>query len=144
MRDRNLQKYDEQCLGQTAGLGTQEAGLHEETVHPCSTQQCVTSPSPPSGPPCSHLRATGSEDNAALSSLQASPQAPGQTTGVAGARPTMQPPQSYRVGGQRSSEQLTGKPTGTRPDYRGCWCAVSRGHPGRPNPPSPRAAHGQL
>ncbi|MGH0176981.1 UNVERIFIED_CONTAM: hypothetical protein FKN15_074241 [Acipenser sinensis] len=36
--------------------------------------------------PCSCLRATASEDNAALGSLQASPQAPGQTTGVAGAR----------------------------------------------------------
>ncbi|MGH0149603.1 UNVERIFIED_CONTAM: hypothetical protein FKN15_048988 [Acipenser sinensis] len=32
--------------------------------------------------PCSRLRATASEDNAALGSLQASPQAPGQTTGV--------------------------------------------------------------
>ncbi|MGH0151584.1 UNVERIFIED_CONTAM: hypothetical protein FKN15_026013 [Acipenser sinensis] len=30
------------------------------------------------------LRATASEDNAALGSLQASPQATGQTTGVAG------------------------------------------------------------
>ncbi|MGH0117515.1 UNVERIFIED_CONTAM: hypothetical protein FKN15_038035 [Acipenser sinensis] len=39
---------------------------------------------------------------------------------------TVQPPQSYSVGGQRSSEQLTG----ARPDYRGRWCAVSRGHPG--------------
>ncbi|MGH0147313.1 UNVERIFIED_CONTAM: hypothetical protein FKN15_048208 [Acipenser sinensis] len=36
--------------------------------------------------PCSRLRATASEDNPALGSLQASPQAPGQTTGVAGAR----------------------------------------------------------
>ncbi|MGH0150114.1 UNVERIFIED_CONTAM: hypothetical protein FKN15_018273 [Acipenser sinensis] len=36
--------------------------------------------------PCSRLRATASEDNAALGSLQASLQAPGQTTGVAGAR----------------------------------------------------------
>ncbi|MGH0175911.1 UNVERIFIED_CONTAM: hypothetical protein FKN15_017452 [Acipenser sinensis] len=36
--------------------------------------------------PCSRLRATAWEDNAALGSLQASPQAPGQTTGVAGAR----------------------------------------------------------
>ncbi|MGH0122025.1 UNVERIFIED_CONTAM: hypothetical protein FKN15_007369 [Acipenser sinensis] len=36
--------------------------------------------------PCSRLRATESEDNAALGSLQASLQAPGQTTGVAGAR----------------------------------------------------------
>ncbi|MBN3283069.1 EF1B factor, partial [Polyodon spathula] len=34
------------------------------------------------GPPCSHLRATASEDNAALGSLQASPQVPGQTTRV--------------------------------------------------------------
>ncbi|MGH0130686.1 UNVERIFIED_CONTAM: hypothetical protein FKN15_065526 [Acipenser sinensis] len=38
------------------------------------------------GPPCSYLRATASEDNAALDSLQASPQAYGQSTGVAGAR----------------------------------------------------------
>ncbi|MGH0154149.1 UNVERIFIED_CONTAM: hypothetical protein FKN15_060954 [Acipenser sinensis] len=36
---------------------------------------------------------------------------------------TMQPPKSYSVGGQRSSGQLTGKPTGARPDYRGRWCA---------------------
>ncbi|MGH0138929.1 UNVERIFIED_CONTAM: hypothetical protein FKN15_035620 [Acipenser sinensis] len=36
--------------------------------------------------PCSNLRATVSEDNAALGSLQASPQEPGQTTGVTGAR----------------------------------------------------------
>ncbi|MGH0150156.1 UNVERIFIED_CONTAM: hypothetical protein FKN15_048837 [Acipenser sinensis] len=57
---------------------------------------------------------------------------------------TVQPPQSYSVGGQRSSGQLTGKPAGARPDYRGRWCAVSRGHPGRPNPPSPWAALGQL
>ncbi|MGH0143089.1 UNVERIFIED_CONTAM: hypothetical protein FKN15_077717 [Acipenser sinensis] len=59
-------------------------------------------------------------------------------------RLTVQPPQSYSVGGQRSSGQLTGKPAGARPDYRGRWCAVSRGHPGRPNPPSPRRALGQL
>ncbi|MGH0144098.1 UNVERIFIED_CONTAM: hypothetical protein FKN15_071246 [Acipenser sinensis] len=45
-------------------------------------------------------------------------------------RLTVQPPQSYSVGGQCSSEQLTGKPAGARPDYRGRWCAVSRGHPG--------------
>ncbi|MGH0133836.1 UNVERIFIED_CONTAM: hypothetical protein FKN15_053830 [Acipenser sinensis] len=37
-------------------------------------------------------------------------------------RLTVQPPQSYSVGGQRSSGQLTGKPAGTRPDYRGHWC----------------------
>ncbi|MGH0147508.1 UNVERIFIED_CONTAM: hypothetical protein FKN15_010635 [Acipenser sinensis] len=40
-------------------------------------------------------------------------------------RPAMQPTQSYSVGGQRSSGQLTGKPAGARPDYRGRWCAVS-------------------
>ncbi|MGH0162101.1 UNVERIFIED_CONTAM: hypothetical protein FKN15_058619 [Acipenser sinensis] len=57
---------------------------------------------------------------------------------------TVQPTQSYSVGGQRSSGQLTGKPAGARPDYRGRWCAVSRGHPGRPSPPSPRAMLGQL
>ncbi|MGH0186304.1 UNVERIFIED_CONTAM: hypothetical protein FKN15_020993 [Acipenser sinensis] len=34
------------------------------------------------GPPCSHPRATVSEDNAALDSLQASPQAPSQSTWV--------------------------------------------------------------
>ncbi|MGH0178286.1 UNVERIFIED_CONTAM: hypothetical protein FKN15_077350 [Acipenser sinensis] len=38
------------------------------------------------GSPCSQPRATASEDNAALGSLLASPQAPGQSTGVAGAR----------------------------------------------------------
>ncbi|MGH0119385.1 UNVERIFIED_CONTAM: hypothetical protein FKN15_022520 [Acipenser sinensis] len=59
-------------------------------------------------------------------------------------RLTVQPPQSYSVGGQRSSGQLTGKPAGARQDYRGRWCVVSRGHPGRPNPPSPRATLGQL
>ncbi|MGH0148883.1 UNVERIFIED_CONTAM: hypothetical protein FKN15_049130 [Acipenser sinensis] len=59
-------------------------------------------------------------------------------------RLTVQPRQSYSIGGQRSSGQLTGKPAGTRPDYWGRWCAVSRGHPGRPNPPSPRATLGQL
>ncbi|MGH0134696.1 UNVERIFIED_CONTAM: hypothetical protein FKN15_074307 [Acipenser sinensis] len=40
-------------------------------------------------------------------------------------RLTVQPPQSYSVGGQRSSGQLTGKPAGARPDYSGRWCAVS-------------------
>ncbi|MGH0136056.1 UNVERIFIED_CONTAM: hypothetical protein FKN15_030996 [Acipenser sinensis] len=39
-------------------------------------------------------------------------------------RLTVQPPQSYSVGGQRSSGQLTGKPVGTPPDYRGRWCAI--------------------
>ncbi|MGH0149142.1 UNVERIFIED_CONTAM: hypothetical protein FKN15_033887 [Acipenser sinensis] len=34
----------------------------------------------------------------------------------------MQPSRSYIVGGQRISGQLTGKPAGTRPDYRGHWC----------------------
>ncbi|MGH0143861.1 UNVERIFIED_CONTAM: hypothetical protein FKN15_001557 [Acipenser sinensis] len=59
-------------------------------------------------------------------------------------RLTVQPPQSYSVGGQRSSGQLTSKPAGARPDYRSRWCGVSRGHPGRPNPSSPRATLGQL
>ncbi|MGH0161327.1 UNVERIFIED_CONTAM: hypothetical protein FKN15_047547 [Acipenser sinensis] len=45
---------------------------------------------------------------------------------------------------RRRTTQLTGNPAGARPDYRGRWCAVSRGHPGRPNPPSPRATLGQL
>ncbi|MGH0166891.1 UNVERIFIED_CONTAM: hypothetical protein FKN15_053047 [Acipenser sinensis] len=53
-------------------------------------------------------------------------------------RLTVQPPQSYSVGGQRSSGQLTGKPAGARPDHRGRWCAVSRGHPGRPKPSLPQ------
>ncbi|MGH0154780.1 UNVERIFIED_CONTAM: hypothetical protein FKN15_005048 [Acipenser sinensis] len=39
-------------------------------------------------------------------------------------RLTMQPPQSYSVGEQRSSGQLKGKPAGARPDYRGRWCAM--------------------
>ncbi|XP_058885712.1 tripartite motif-containing protein 3-like isoform X3 [Acipenser ruthenus] len=38
---------------------------------------------------------------------------------------TVQLPQSYSVGGQHSSGQLTGKPAGARPDYRGRCCAVS-------------------
>ncbi|MGH0118787.1 UNVERIFIED_CONTAM: hypothetical protein FKN15_062249 [Acipenser sinensis] len=38
---------------------------------------------------------------------------------------SVQPPQSYSVGGQRSSGQLTGKPADARPDYRGRWCASS-------------------
>ncbi|MGH0167192.1 UNVERIFIED_CONTAM: hypothetical protein FKN15_052030, partial [Acipenser sinensis] len=63
-------------------------------------------------------------------------------------RLTVQPPQSYSVGGQRSSGRVTGKPAGARPDYRGRWCAVSREHPGRPHPPSlppsPRVTLGQL
>ncbi|MGH0135480.1 UNVERIFIED_CONTAM: hypothetical protein FKN15_006452 [Acipenser sinensis] len=44
-------------------------------------------------------------------------------------RITVQLPQSYSVGGQRSSGQLTGKPAGARPDYRGRWCAVLPLHP---------------
>ncbi|MGH0134427.1 UNVERIFIED_CONTAM: hypothetical protein FKN15_026912 [Acipenser sinensis] len=59
-------------------------------------------------------------------------------------RLTVQPPQSYSIGGPSSSGQLTGKPTDARPDYRGRWCAVSRGHPGRLKPSLPRAALGQL
>ncbi|MGH0140240.1 UNVERIFIED_CONTAM: hypothetical protein FKN15_023067 [Acipenser sinensis] len=38
-------------------------------------------------------------------------------------RLTVQPPQSCSIGGQRSSGQLTGKPAGAQPDYRGRWCA---------------------
>ncbi|MGH0118612.1 UNVERIFIED_CONTAM: hypothetical protein FKN15_047592 [Acipenser sinensis] len=38
-------------------------------------------------------------------------------------RPAVLPPQSYSVGGQHSSGQLTGKPAGARPDYGGRWCA---------------------
>ncbi|MGH0140521.1 UNVERIFIED_CONTAM: hypothetical protein FKN15_037255 [Acipenser sinensis] len=56
---------------------------------------------------------------------------------------TMQPPKSYSVGGQRSSRAAY-RPAGARPDYRGHWCALSREHPDRPNPPSPRATLGQL
>ncbi|MGH0154965.1 UNVERIFIED_CONTAM: hypothetical protein FKN15_034156 [Acipenser sinensis] len=37
-------------------------------------------------------------------------------------RLAVQPPQSYSIGGQRSSGQLTGKPAGARPDYSGRWC----------------------
>ncbi|MGH0125899.1 UNVERIFIED_CONTAM: hypothetical protein FKN15_026448 [Acipenser sinensis] len=59
-------------------------------------------------------------------------------------RLTVQPPQSYSVRGQCSSGQLTGKPAGAQPDYRGRSCAVSRGHPGQPNLPYPRTTLGQL
>ncbi|MGH0138348.1 UNVERIFIED_CONTAM: hypothetical protein FKN15_013098 [Acipenser sinensis] len=41
-------------------------------------------------------------------------------------RLTVQPPQSYSVGGQRRSGQLTDKPAGARLDYRGRWCVKSR------------------
>ncbi|MGH0141042.1 UNVERIFIED_CONTAM: hypothetical protein FKN15_007571 [Acipenser sinensis] len=58
-------------------------------------------------------------------------------------RLTMQPPQSFSVRGQRSSGQLTGKPAGAQLDYKGRWCAVSRGYPGR-SKPSHRVALGQL
>ncbi|MGH0118875.1 UNVERIFIED_CONTAM: hypothetical protein FKN15_001222 [Acipenser sinensis] len=52
---------------------------------------------------------------------------------------TVQQPQSYSVGGQRSSGQLTGKPAGARPDYRGCCCARVKPHPvvGRCDPGKP-------
>ncbi|MGH0157043.1 UNVERIFIED_CONTAM: hypothetical protein FKN15_032966 [Acipenser sinensis] len=56
-------------------------------------------------------------------------------------RLTVQPPQSYSVGGQLGSGQLTGKPAGAWPDYRGRWCTVSRRHPGRPNPSLSRAMY---
>ncbi|MGH0126180.1 UNVERIFIED_CONTAM: hypothetical protein FKN15_005576 [Acipenser sinensis] len=59
---------------------------------------------------------------------------------------TVQPPQSYSVGGQRISGQLTGKPAGARPDYRGRWCAVPCGMPvcswlQRPTPHLVRGQH---
>ncbi|MGH0183654.1 UNVERIFIED_CONTAM: hypothetical protein FKN15_012604, partial [Acipenser sinensis] len=41
--------------------------------------------------------------------------------------PTMQPPQSYSVGGQRSSGKLIVKPAGARPDHMGRWCALVPG-----------------
>ncbi|MGH0117698.1 UNVERIFIED_CONTAM: hypothetical protein FKN15_036878 [Acipenser sinensis] len=49
-------------------------------------------------------------------------------------RLTVQPPQSYSIGGQRSSGQLTGKPAGARPDYRGRWCAACPGNSARATP----------
>ncbi|MGH0163590.1 UNVERIFIED_CONTAM: hypothetical protein FKN15_045198 [Acipenser sinensis] len=60
-----------------------------------------------------------------------------EVTGEEKERLTMQPPKSYSVRGQRSSRAATGKPAGAQPDYRGRWCAMSRKHPDRPNPPSP-------
>ncbi|MGH0119886.1 UNVERIFIED_CONTAM: hypothetical protein FKN15_059814 [Acipenser sinensis] len=99
---------------------------------------------PPKRVPSVVRYAATSVEHAALGSLQASPQAPGQSTGVAGARPAMHSIQSYSVRGQRSSGQLTGKPAGAQPDYRGRWCAVSQGHPGRPKPFPTRVALGQL
>ncbi|MGH0162905.1 UNVERIFIED_CONTAM: hypothetical protein FKN15_045622 [Acipenser sinensis] len=51
-------------------------------------------------------------------------------------RLTVQPSQSYSAGGQRSSGQLTCKPAGARPDYRGRWCAgLSISPPGTTAPP---------
>ncbi|MGH0158757.1 UNVERIFIED_CONTAM: hypothetical protein FKN15_055520 [Acipenser sinensis] len=44
-------------------------------------------------------------------------------------RLTVQPPQSYNVGGQRNSGQLTGKPAGAQPDYRGRWCMLLKDFP---------------
>ncbi|MGH0131257.1 UNVERIFIED_CONTAM: hypothetical protein FKN15_024404 [Acipenser sinensis] len=54
--------------------------------------------------PCSHHRATASEDNAAPGSLQASQQAPGQSTGVAGARSTEEPFRWNTQDGQKDIE----------------------------------------
>ncbi|MGH0125192.1 UNVERIFIED_CONTAM: hypothetical protein FKN15_029531 [Acipenser sinensis] len=56
----------------------------------------------------------------------------------------MQPPKATALEDNAALRQLTSKPAGARPDYRGRWCVVSRGHPGRPSPPYPRAALGQL
>ncbi|MGH0120635.1 UNVERIFIED_CONTAM: hypothetical protein FKN15_010000 [Acipenser sinensis] len=50
----------------------------------------------------------------------------GVRAGTRTALPVMQPTQSYSIRGQCSSGQLTGKPAGTWPDYRDCWCAVSQ------------------
>ncbi|MGH0131589.1 UNVERIFIED_CONTAM: hypothetical protein FKN15_023607 [Acipenser sinensis] len=52
-------------------------------------------------------------------------------------RLTVQPPQSYSVGGQRSFGQLTGKPAGARPDYRVRWCATADTKPGLQGEASP-------
>ncbi|MGH0166179.1 UNVERIFIED_CONTAM: hypothetical protein FKN15_050542 [Acipenser sinensis] len=112
-------------------------------------------------PLCSRLRATVSEDNAALGSLQASPQNsqlflgsahhyhPRADSGAAKTN-TRYPPKRVpsanhffhtanplcshlRVtASEDNAGQLTGKPAGAQPDYRVCWCAVSRGHPGQP------------
>ncbi|MGH0154382.1 UNVERIFIED_CONTAM: hypothetical protein FKN15_026755 [Acipenser sinensis] len=50
----------------------------------------------------------------------------------------MQPPRATASEDNAALRQFTYKPAGARPDYRGRWCAVSREHPARPNPPSPR------
>ncbi|MGH0126056.1 UNVERIFIED_CONTAM: hypothetical protein FKN15_025331 [Acipenser sinensis] len=52
-------------------------------------------------------------------------------------RLTELPPQSYSVRGQRSSGQLTGKPAGARPDYRGRWVRES-------NPKKLALTHGYM
>ncbi|MGH0147158.1 UNVERIFIED_CONTAM: hypothetical protein FKN15_069939 [Acipenser sinensis] len=57
---------------------------------------------------------------------------------------TMQPPKSYSIGGQCSSRAAYRQARRHPARLRGRWCAVSQGQPGRPSPPSPRAAHGQL
>ncbi|MGH0133734.1 UNVERIFIED_CONTAM: hypothetical protein FKN15_025416 [Acipenser sinensis] len=46
----------------------------------------------------------------------------GQDYWIINNRPAMQPNQSYRVGRQSSSGQLTGKPACAWPVYRGRWC----------------------
>ncbi|MGH0143392.1 UNVERIFIED_CONTAM: hypothetical protein FKN15_000259 [Acipenser sinensis] len=78
-------------------------------------------------PTCSHFRATALEDKAALGSLQESPHAATselqhwrtKQLWAAYRKAHMQPLQSYSIGGQSSSGQLTGKPTDTRPDHGG-------------------------
>ncbi|MGH0114790.1 UNVERIFIED_CONTAM: hypothetical protein FKN15_050961 [Acipenser sinensis] len=60
-----------------------------EDEHTLSSEACAIKPTAffhTADSPCSNPRATASEDNAAFGQLQASPQAPSQTTGVAGAR----------------------------------------------------------
>ncbi|MGH0164319.1 UNVERIFIED_CONTAM: hypothetical protein FKN15_046647 [Acipenser sinensis] len=76
-RERNYERARQQ---QTQPSDTDEGGRgHSPTPAATDDINCTN-------PSCSQPRATASEDNAALGSLQANPQAPGQTTGVAGAR----------------------------------------------------------
>ncbi|MGH0126930.1 UNVERIFIED_CONTAM: hypothetical protein FKN15_028003 [Acipenser sinensis] len=83
-----------QKLTTTTPALTQEG----EDEHTLSSEACaikLTAFFHTADSPCSHPRATASEDNAALGQLQASPQAPGQTTGVAGARRRCAGPQPH-------------------------------------------------
>ncbi|MGH0163629.1 UNVERIFIED_CONTAM: hypothetical protein FKN15_069370 [Acipenser sinensis] len=59
--------------------------------------------------PCSHLRATASEDNAALGSLQASTQVPVQSTGATGACAEIKISQG-RIDGESGQVRVGGNP----------------------------------